>query len=519
MEALSMTSRLAPPLIIALVLAGCGGGDGPDDPGARYLDLERRAIAVVVGDSAQFVAVGYDSSFNSVPVSGVRWLSEDTTVATIDQRGVVRSRRAGSAGIQAQMGSLIAYGYIEVRKPVSAIQVLLPAGPHVRNAAFGVTYKLFAPDGSETWRDTGFVWTSSAPDVARIQNEFGSINVTPLAPGTAMITISVEGITGSAPVEVISLAWRWVDPGSSRVCGLDDASRAFCYGGPGDGFPRIVGGGHRFDSLSTGAQHICALETGGKAWCWPGNGSELGAGTSGPPSPDPVAVAGEYRFTSIQAPKRVAMTCALALSGELYCWGSNEWGAFGTGTNIGSSVPSRAAPGLLFTRFSLGGRHACGIVADGGMYCWGANESGQAGRNLTISISPDPRPVYGTLRFADVAAGFQDTCALTVDSEVWCWGYRAHPAEPYRDSIPVKRTGAPALASLHGGTDTWCGLTPAGSAWCWGDGFDWTPSALPSGSNLQTLSVGDERVCATTADGKAYCWPIHGPHVREEQPH
>ena len=56
--------------------------------------------------------------------------------------------------------------------------------------------------------------------------------------------------------------------------------------------------------------------------------------------------------------------------GEAYCWGSNDYGEIGDGTNIYRPAPTRV-PGISgVTAVSTNSSMTC-AVADGKVYCWG----------------------------------------------------------------------------------------------------------------------------------------------------
>jgi alpha-tubulin suppressor-like RCC1 family protein len=84
---------------------------------------------------------------------------------------------------------------------------------------------------------------------------------------------------------------------------------------------------------------LCALLIGGSVKCVGANDSgQLGDGTTGTASSVPVSVSGfSGGVTAISAGGSHA--CALLTSGAVKCWGSNNYGALGDGSDIDSSVP------------------------------------------------------------------------------------------------------------------------------------------------------------------------------------
>ena len=74
-------------------------------------------------------------------------------------------------------------------------------------------------------------------------------------------------------------------------------------------------------------------------------------------------------------------SCALS-GGDAYCWGHGWFGELGSGTQNSANRPNKVLPPsgvtLNFTKITVGDGHTCGISA-GSIWCWGRNESGQLG--------------------------------------------------------------------------------------------------------------------------------------------
>src|SRR5664280_1549892 len=73
-------------------------------------------------------------------------------------------------------------------------------------------------------------------------------------------------------------------------------------------------------------------------------------------------------------------TCALAPSGQAYCWGSNGNGQLGDNSNTERHTPVAVQQGAVtFTSITAGSYHTCGLTSAGAAYCWGYNWAGFLG--------------------------------------------------------------------------------------------------------------------------------------------
>ena len=94
----------------------------------------------------------------------------------------------------------------------------------------------------------------------------------------------------------------------------------------------------------------------------------------------PVAVSGGLTFRSIAVGG--VHTCGLTTSGAAYCWGWNERGSLGDGTNTNRSVPTAVAKSIVFAQLDARANLSCGRTVAGAIYCWGNNAFGQIGAGL-----------------------------------------------------------------------------------------------------------------------------------------
>ena len=160
--------------------------------------------------------------------------------------------------------------------------------------------------------------------------------------------------------------------------------------------PQPIDSGERFVELSTGSSFACGVTQSFEAFCWGRNDfGQLGrpitetcaqAGLRTLPCARPGPVSGPHRFVMVSAGLRHA--CGVTVDGDAYCWGRNSIGEVGTGVVGGSyDVPKLVRGGVTFRAVSAGDQHTCGEGTDGELYCWGSNAWGAARHRRPPSVA------------------------------------------------------------------------------------------------------------------------------------
>ena len=289
----------------------------------------------------------------------------------------------------------------------------------------------------------------------------------------------------------------------------------------------------KWRSVSAGTSHTCALRPGGEGFCWGGNGyGQVGAGDH-EWRYTPTAVSGDRRWRSVSA--GLWGTCAAEQgAGAGFCWGYATAGETTQGVQ-GCPWSTPCVPAALngdpaFRVVSTGNHHSCGLSADGEAFCWGLDVSGQLGSSADadscqlsypMPCSLTPVPVDGSLRFNDIVAGSDHTCALARGGEAFCWGYgsggRRGDGTSAKAEAPVAVSGGLRFSMLDTFEGHTCGLTADGEAWCWGandrgevgvDALDTylVPVAVQGGLRFRKIAVGFDHTCALEPGGEAWCW-------------
>lgn len=219
----------------------------------------------------------------------------------------------------------------------------------------------------------------------------------------------------------------------SSACGLKDGA-VYCWGnnqfgqlGLGDTTMRSIA--TVIPSLSSNVTSIvgksltmCAIKNGG-AYCWGQNsGGQLGIGNSNAFEASPVAVVGLSSGVS-KISAGFIHTCAIQ-NGQVYCWGISSHGRLGIGYPSSSmyTTPQSVSLPEDAVDISVADRLSCAVTVSGKIYCWGYNDSGQIGNGTGGGEYYTPQLVSGIASGATaVAASEQFTCAI-VNGGAKCWG-------------------------------------------------------------------------------------------------
>ena len=225
--------------------------------------------------------------------------------------------------------------------------------------------------------------------------------------------------------------------------------------------------------LTAGSSHTCGAASTGTPFCW-GFNQQGGVGDgSNVNRPTPIAVAGlPSGVTHVSAGH--IHSCAATPAGAAYCWGDNQYGQLGDGTTIQrtSAVPVQGASGLTFVQIAAGTRHTCGLTTGGFIYCWGDNAFGQLGDGTTTQRSVPSMVVMPVgISFTQVTAGDLHTCAVASNSRAYCWGYnqsgRLGDGTTIMRLSPVQVVG-PQFKQVEAGWYHTCGVSLDDRGYCWG---------------------------------------------------
>ena len=336
------------------------------------------------------------------------------------------------------------------------------------------------------------------------------------------------------PVNVNGLASGVTElaSGVNSTCALLDTGVVKCWGANefgqlGNGTtdnatePVDVSGLSGVMQISAGGDHACAVMNDGSLRCWGRNQSgQLGNG-SATDSGSPTAVVGlSNAVSSVEA--GFSHTCAVLTGGEVACWGSNEFGQLGDGTNGNATSPVLLPELTGVTQLSARRDHTCALNAGGAIHCWGINWGGQLG-NGTTEDSNTPVLVQGLAATAtNVMAGGGFTCAIETGGRVQCWGNndigQLGDGSFQSSLVPVDVVGlSTGVVALGGEYSHACASSPTATV-CWGanwegelgDGVSMifsTPREVTGlENNIVSMAAGNGITCALDSTGVVQCW-------------
>lgn len=352
-----------------------------------------------------------------------------------------------------------------------------------------------------------------------------------------------------------------IDAGSETMCARTAMGTGYCWGEGDDGqigdgnatdatTPEIVDMSDHihtyFKKIKTGKNHSCGITGAGQVHCWGDNSyGQLGDGTYDQ-ADLPSRIDDDYYMASYDHKMHQVVTgkyfsCGLSGRGIAYCWGKNSSGVFGNGTTTSSETLKRVdlkeETNPYFKMLAAGDNHVCGLTDSGDVYCWGSNTQGQLGDASTLnSYYPQLVDVSGLtdVVFESISANAANTCGLTGDGSVYCWGDNAYgqvgdgtmidklvPTLVYVSAILDKKFSEITMGKYHS-----CGITANNTSYCWGDNSDGqlgvpsdtiaqssTPQLVDwseySSGVINHISAGDKHTCGKNFKGITYCWGLN----------
>lgn len=352
--------------------------------------------------------------------------------------------------------------------------------------------------------------------------------------------------------EASALILESLEAGSVTTCGLTAEQELYCWGDrmgtivPVDStancpsftacYPRptLVPTGLEFRQISMDVGffpgHICGL-TAGEVFCWGKMLVTSDFSISVGSNPTRVTLA-----TSIEA-VTTGMThdCALATSGDIYCWGDYDFNVRGTGGPVEHDwnlIPNLVVGGWAFKGLATGIWHSCGLATNGEALCWGRpSQVGMldppirnGGCGLPVSCVDHPVRADGGRQFRQLEAGVV-TCGIDGQERLYCWGFNGTGAVGDGSTIdriePVQIDVPGGVTTIAVGLRYTCAISTREVTYCWGANGNSrlgtgrpeqilaSPTAVLTPAPLLSLAVGSSHTCGLDASGAAWCWGLN----------
>lgn len=287
--------------------------------------------------------------------------------------------------------------------------------------------------------------------------------------------------------------------------------------------------------LAAGDAHTCAQDARGTLYCW---GKVLrDEGTTG----FPLRIA-RGPFVALAAD--AGITCGLAPSGVIECWGEGEGSrteapatlavgdrlctndtcfaielggarALRAGSEDGPPPPADLGP----VDAQVSGRaHACARTR-GEIRCWGDDAHGQRGQGTELPRAGHWEPVPGLTDATGLAASWDRVCAARRSGQVVCFGATFDDETSEEGPVTLQPVPAGVDAAVSIATDgsggTMCAVLRDGGAVCWDPtmiGEDGEPPSRIRGiAGAVAIGVGDGIACTANRAGQVTCWVPDDP--------
>lgn len=351
-------------------------------------------------------------------------------------------------------------------------------------------------------------------------------------------------LAGPVSGEKITFRNFGLDSGSSARCAITEQNWVACWMMDGmaartvEAIPQgEVPDGVTFKSVSTSIAFACGIASNDKWYCWwydSGTNGEVDGPWEMPMGDIPsgetlTAITSNRRYVGIFADNSCLYMADIWNSGEpggedcgdagdsvvgwsiggssndsgyhqclhtvqfIGCSGANGSGQLGDGTTTTRQwwddvYMNGALSGKTIAQIDVGRDNTCAVTTDGGLYCWGGNGSENSlGNNssspsyssVPLAVSQGQIPAGMTLQKVSVGGG--QACALSTAEWVYCWGWNSYGAVGDNTSTSPRR--AP-RAVVQG--------------------------QIPSGVTIKDIAASsDSGTCAIGSDSNLYCWGRH----------
>lgn len=245
------------------------------------------------------------------------------------------------------------------------------------------------------------------------------------------------------------------------------ASDESCSGTSGNTTPDII-------AVSSTHKSNCVITGDNKLYCWGRNDTgQVGTGSEENFVYHPTEVTG-ITGKVIQVKTGYRHSCALTDLKTLWCWGENDYGQLANEENSSSRVPTKVLGIDNAVSVSVNGKFSCAVLEDKTVKCWGKNDFGQLGdgTNESRNIPTTVKNISGAVQ---ISTGYSNACVLLEDKTIKCWGKNEKGQLGDQTQVnrnePVSVIDIDNAVSVQCGDEHTCAILEDKTVKCWGMGI------------------------------------------------
>lgn len=184
--------------------------------------------------------------------------------------------------------------------------------------------------------------------------------------------------------------------------------------------PISIEGKESFKKISIGYEHSLGIDQNNKLWGWGSNEcGKLGSETLST-SVQAIPILQDKSFIDVAA----GMNYSLAIDDEgyIWAWGLNEYGNLGDGTTEKKVNPVKIEGNIRFTKiFTNVNNTNIAIDQEGNLWMWGDDRSGYFGSGTTELVLK-PVKITSNVKFIDVSLGINHCFLYDDNNGIWALG-------------------------------------------------------------------------------------------------